>query len=513
MAPRFPKNTKTMDGSRAHLIGIRGNGMRAMADVLVGWGWSITGSDMSLRGHAAENVPAESDVVIYSDAIPPDNPERRRAVELDIPAVSYFQALGKITSGEHTIAVAGTHGKSTTAAIIGHILTEAGWNPTVFCGATPIGKTSGGRAGRKDFFVVEACEYRKNFLHLRPTHAAILGIETDHFDCFRDLAEIESAFRQFAELLPENGHLLHRDDCPTTQKVSQRIDCRRTSFGFSPTAGRSARCMRQERGYYRFSIFMGREMALDVKLPMAGRHNVLNALAAVAICADHGVSSEKIRHGLETFPGLHRRFEIFHSSFPRSGVGTPCADAAARVYDGALVSDSFNAGASENGISTPERENKPLMGQIGNLSYVMDYAHHPTEVAFALDTAREVFPNRRIWCIFQPHQTSRTARLLDELALSLQNADKVIVAEIFRTREGTPKPGEITAADLARRTAEIAKSGKDGEKVLPIYQTDDIMDALATQVQPGDVIITLGAGDIHSVLSIRSWCPNLRPIT
>jgi UDP-N-acetylmuramate--alanine ligase len=478
-----------MDGSHAHLIGISGNGIRALADVLLGWGWKVTGSDLALQGHSAENLSANADIVIYSDAIPPENPEIRRAADLGIRTMSYFQALGEITScrtgcqsvaGNLTgqagnlsyvsLAVAGTHGKSTTTAMIGHILAQAGENPTVFCGAAPIGKTSGGRAGRTDFSVVEACEYRKNFLHLRPTHTAILGIEPDHFDYFEDLAEIEDAFRQFAESLPADGLLLYCEDCPTAQKVVQRINCRKMSFGLSPTTDWSAQRLHHECGNYRFSIFKRRELIVEARLPVPGRHNVLNALAAAAMCLEIGVAPYQVEHGLETLPGLQRRFEVIRRAVFQPATRT---------------------------------------GQVVNLSYVADYAHHPTEVAFALETLREVFPDRRIWCIFQPHQTSRTARLLDELAFSLQNADKVIVADIFRAREGPPKPGDVTAADLARRVAEIATAANNDRKVIPVYQTDDIKDALATQLRPGDVIISLGAGDIHSVLGLGPWVLDL----
>jgi UDP-N-acetylmuramate--alanine ligase len=479
-----------MVGSHAHLIGIGGNGMHALAEVLRGWGWSVSGSDAILpsplgrgaggeglfHGHAAEYLPLTTDIVIHSDAIPPDNPELCRAAELGIPILSYFQALGKITSVNDvtrfqeprppmiSLAFAGTHGKSSTTAMAAYIFTQSGRAPTVFCGATPIGEKTGGRAGRKDFIVVEACEYRKNFLHLRPTHAAILGIEPDHFDCFENLAEIELAFRQLAESLPPQGRLLYREDCPSTQKVVENLGYRKQSFGFSPAADWSAQNLHSDLGCYHFSIFNRGEFVLEVQLPIPGRYNILNALAAAAMCWENECTAEQIRHGLATFPGLHRRFEI---------------------------------GKTDIQSIMKSRQAK-------NLSCVMDYAHHPTEVTAALQTAREVFPNRRIWCIFQPHQASRTTRLLDELAFSLQNADKLLVADIFRAREGVPKLGEATAADLARRAAEIAKTRKEGVEVLPTCRTNDIIDILATQLQSDDVIITLGAGDIHSVLGLGS---------
>jgi UDP-N-acetylmuramate--alanine ligase len=478
-----------MEGSHAHLIGIGGNGMRALADVLRGWGWSVSGSDMMLHGHAAENLPLSTDLVIHSDAIPADNPELLRAAELGLPVSSYFQVLGKITQcgtgfqpveknrpagnlrnsfrqvgnvSHMTLAVAGTHGKSTVTAMAGHILAWCGRNPTVFCGATPIGQNSGGRAGRRDFFVVEACEYRKNFLNLRPNQAVILNIEPDHFDCYENLAQLETAFREFAESLPEDGLLLIREDCSTTKRVVQNLPCGIKTFGFS-SADWTARDIEQVGGFYRFSVFKEGKFFTAVRLPVPGRHNLANALAATAICGENGASGEEIRQGLESFPGLQRRFEICRTGFQ------------------------------------PVLKNR----QVGNLSYVMDYAHHPTEVMAALVTAREVFTNRRIWCIFQPHQVSRTARLLDEFAESLQNADKIAVAEIFRAREGKQKPGEVTASDLARRIAEIAGNGANGKKLILAHRIEEIADILTTQVRVDDVIITLGAGDIHDKMCLR----------
>jgi UDP-N-acetylmuramate--alanine ligase len=509
-----------MPDSHAHLIGIGGNGMRALADVLHGWGWSISGSDASFStnstmnfgvaeeerrvfypGHSANNLPVKTDLVVHSDAILPENPELLRAAELGIPILSYFQTVGEITrrtgfqpvkitpeaSLSRTLAVAGTHGKSTTTAIIAHILTKAGRDPTVFCGAAPLGEISGGRAGRREFFVVEACEYRKNFLYLRPHHAALLGIEPDHFDCYENLAAIEAAFRQFAESVPPDGLLLYREDCPTTRKVVQNLDCRRLSFGLSPAADWSARCISHEEGYYRFSIFKRREQILEVQLPVPGEYNILNALAAGAMCWENGCSAEEIHLGLTTFPGLHRRFEIGRTGF--QAIAKLAERGFCQCEGTGRNFTIFNGSAG----ASPSRSDKP----VHHLSYVADYAHHPTEVMAALKTAREVFPKRRIWCIFQPHQASRTARLLDELAVSLQNADKIIVAEIFRAREGKPRLGEVTAGDLARRAAEVARAGKTGAEVVPVHQTDDIMDILATQLQADDVLIALGAGDIH----------------
>lgn len=484
--------------------------MRALADVLVAWGWPISGSDVNLspvqsladasvrlfEGHAAENLDADTQCVVKSDAVPNDNPELRRAAELGIPTLSYFQMLGRLSEGCRTVAVAGTHGKSSTTAMTAHLLIQAGLDPTVFCGATPLGATSGGRASRSRLpsgtsvlgraqqtrptllsetsilgpvrqtgptlpsgialLLVEACEYRANFLHLHPTQAAVLGIEPDHFDCYDSLASLENAFRRFAELLPGDGFLVARANCESTRRITAGLKCRVETFGIGSAKGDSpifadakigtvpdwsAVNLESDAGRFQFQIERFGRPLCDVRLQTPGRHNVLNALASAALAFENGVSAEQISAGLADFCGLHRRLERLPD------------------WRGAMVID--------------------------------DYAHHPTEVAAALAAVRLMAPHSRVWCVFQPHQASRTARLLDELAESLQNADKVLVADIFRAREGDPQPGEITAVDLARRAA------ARGVEVLPGHGVEEILEILRTQLAPGDVLVTLGAGDVE----------------
>ena len=441
--------------NRVHLVGVAGNGMRALADVLAAWGCTVSGSDRGpldgvqtladagtrlFHGHAAEHLPPDTELVIHSDAVPADNPELRRAAQLGIPAISYFEMLGRLSADGHTVAIAGTHGKSTVTAMTAQVLIETGRDPTVFCGATPLGATSGGRAGCDRLMLVEACEYRANFLHLRPQQAAILGIEPDHFDCYDSLEQTERTFQQFAAQTSSAGLLLVRHDCPSTHRATTGAPCRVESFGFSPEADWSAHGLTDARGRFRFDIRYSGQPLCEVRLQTPGRHSVLNALAAGALAWANGASADQIGVGLGRFVGLHRRLEV--------------------------------------------------LGTWRGVTLVDDYAHHPTEVAAALETVRRMFPHRRVWCLFQPHQVSRTARLSDEFAASLQNADVVLVAEIFRAREGSPQPGEITAADLARRTAAL------GAAVLPAHETEEIGRTLETRLAPGDVLVTLGAGDV-----------------
>jgi UDP-N-acetylmuramate--alanine ligase len=428
--------------------------MRSLAEVLLGWGWRISGSDLSpepvqfsaqagvrlYRGHAAAHLARQTDLVIHSDAVPADNPELVQAGELGIPAQSYFQTLGQIMRDRQGIAVAGTHGKSTTAAMLASLLIEAGRDPTVVFGAAPLGKQGGGRAGRGRLLLVEACEYRANFLHLTPQQAVILGIEPDHFDCYPSPQQLHDAFARFAQRIPSRGLLLTRHDCRVARKTAAQAGCRTESFGFQAGADWAALNLDSQRGRYAFDlVHRGRKLA-RVRLRVPGRHNVANALAAAALAWENGIGPEPIVSGLESFAGLRRRLE--------------------------------------------------WRGCWGGVTLLDDYAHHPTEVSATLRTVREMYPGRRIWCVFQPHQASRTAHLLDELAASLENADRVFVAEIFRAREPSPRPGEVTAADLAQRIR------LPGSEVAGVHDTDLIFRLLGTRLAPGDVLITMGAGDI-----------------
>ena len=442
---------------RAHLVGVAGSGMRALADVLKGWGWQLSGSDLGLDGmrnlaaegvrlfssHSAEYLPPETELVVFSDAVPEENPELRRAKELGIPAISYFQMLGRVSADAHVVAIAGTHGKSTTTAMAAHVLVEAGLDPTVFCGASPLGARSGGRAGGR-LMLVEACEYRANFLHLQPRYAAILGIEPDHFDCYRSLGQLEEAFRQFAESVPGDGWLLVRQDCASARRATTGLPCRTESFGLCEEADWSALRLTENEGRFSFEIRRSGRPLCEVRLQVPGRHNVLNALAAAAICWQNGATEGQIAAGLESFAGLHRRLE--------------------------------------------------RVGQWRGVTLIDDYAHHPTEVTAALAAVRGMFARSRLWCVFQPHQASRTRELLDEFAASLQNADRLLVTDIFRAREGDPLPGEVTATDLARRAAAL------GVEVIPGHSNEEIDRLLEAHLAPGDVLVTLGAGDVFQRL-------------
>ncbi|MCX7428134.1 MAG: UDP-N-acetylmuramate--L-alanine ligase [Planctomycetia bacterium] len=457
-APRH-REDQSRGARRAHLVGIAGSGMRSLARVLLGRGWSLTGSDLApcsprwlletripvCLGHHAKNVPPGASMVIRSDAIPAENPEILRAGQLGIPILSYFDMLGRMMAGTRGLAVAGTHGKSTTTAMAAHILVQAGLDPTVVCGAAALGQSDGGRAGRGPAVLVEACEYRANFLKLHPRLAIITGIESDHFDCFASLADVEQAFGRFARRIPPEGVLLARHECQATRRVIAGLPCRVETFGLDDRADWMARPIGCDEGRYRFEVRRGGQPIGEILPRVPGLHNVINALAATALASHQGVEPEAIARALGEFSGLHRRLEV--------------------------------------------------VGAWQGVTLVDDYAHHPTEVSAALETIRQMFPGRRLYCAFQPHQVSRTACLLDELAASLHNVDKLWVAEIFRAREPEPTVGEVTAADLAHRVRQL------GGRVARMHELGRIGRDVKNHLAPGDVLVTIGAGNIGRMLA------------
>ncbi len=453
-------NNPLFHSGRAHLVGIGGSGMQSLAAVLAASGWRVSGSDQaagcspvsagafprSIRryiGHAPSQVPASADVVVYSSAIPESNCERQAARAHGIPELSYAQMLGRLLAGRIGVAVAGTHGKSTTAAMLTSILVEAGADPTSIIGAVPIDADCGGRRGAGDHIIVEACEYERNFLELEPRAAAVLNLEWDHCDTYCDLIAVERAFRQFVGRLPDDGVLVVNRDC--TRAVEDV--CPRggpiVTFGISGSATWLGGGLQPVRGRYAFQIWRRARRVTEVSLAVPGLHNLYNALAAAALAGELGASAVAIRCGLELFLGLRRRCET--------------------------------------------------LGTYAGVTLVDDYAHHPSEVRATLATLRQKYPGRRLWCVFQPHQARRTAALLDEFANSLHNADAVLVADIYRAREGD-SPAVVTSEDLAARIS-------SGPKICEaLASREAIVDRLVCDCVPGDVVVACGAGDIGKVL-------------
>lgn len=443
----------------AHLVGVCGSGMKALAELLHGLGWTVSGSDLSPsadtfellrrkglrihRGHAGEHVPHNADVLIHSPAVTSANPERQQATQLGIPQMSYNEMLGKLMRDRVGISIAGTHGKSTTTAMVASILRDAGFSPSAVIGAELVGRNQSGWAGDGEFFVVESCEYQRNFLTLSPTHVVLTGVEADHFDCFHDLRETRDAFAEFVSRLPIHGTLIARGDCEATRVAAAASHARIETFSLRGDADWRATDIQPTSDGVRFRIFRAATLFTEVTLRVPGQHNVLNALAAAALCHNVGASVTAIREGLQNFRGIRRRFEI--------------------------------------------------LGSWRGVTLIDDYAHHPTAVQATLHTAREQFAGSRLLCAFQPHQESRTRALLEAFAASFDDADEIFLAPIFTARENCPTEAAQTIATLAER---ITSRGK---AIHLVSSLDRLTDELDDAARPGDVLLTMGAGDINRI--------------
>jgi UDP-N-acetylmuramate--alanine ligase len=444
---------------RAHLIGVCGSGMRGLARLLQGWGWTLTGSDMQpapaaleplvqsgLQFHAthdAGHLSPDAELVIYSPAIADDNPERRAAAARGLPQYSYTQMLGRLMQTRQGVCIAGTHGKSTTTAMAASILHDAGSQSSAIFGAELCDRGISSWGDDGELFVVESCEYQRGFWDYAPHYAAILSVEPDHFDCFATPDDLIDAFCGFAARVAPDGVLLVRHEDDTALEVSGQCPAEVLRFGWTEEADWWAEGLRRTAFGSRFRLFRRGQFITEVQLSQPGRHNVLNALAAAALCYEIGVSPAAIRAGLQDFAGIHRRFE--------------------------------------------------LVGSWRGVTLVEDYAHHPTAVETTLQTAREVFGHRRIVCAFQPHQVSRVRMLLPEFARSFRLADRVLVSPVFAARERTKDEPVELARQLARR---IEQQGPQAEFAPSL---DRLIRVLEDDLQPGDVLLTLGAGDIDRV--------------
>ncbi len=445
--------------SSAHLVGICGSGMKALAEMLCGLGWRVTGSDLQhhsptaramqqrgLRihqGHHDHYLPKDTGVLVYSPAVSPSNPELRRAAQLHIPALSYSQMLGRLMRDRIGISIAGTHGKSTTSAMTATILSDAGLAPSAVVGAELCGRGVSGWAGDGELFVVESCEYRRSFLDLHPKFAVISGVEPDHFDCYHNFEETKSAFADFAAQVAGDGVLLVRGDCPASVAVAKSASAEVFTFSQEPGSDWWMTDLRRTSTGTRFRVFLGGWFFAEISLRIPGRHNQMNALAAAALSHLAGASAADIRESLRDFRGVRRRFE--------------------------------------------------QVGSWRGVTLIDDYAHHPTAVAATLETAREQFDKRRIWCAFQPHQVSRTQALMDDFATCFWRADEILIAPIFAAREELDEEPETTARELTARIS----GGDSRARFCP--SLDQMIATLEDEVRPGDVLITMGAGDIDRV--------------
>jgi len=443
-----------------HLIGIGGTGLSAIARVLLEKGYTVSGSDRSalplfnaitaagartFLGHAAEQI-AGADLVVRSSAIPDDNPEVIAARSQGIPVLKRSEFLEELTGDKITLAVSGSHGKTTTTAMLVWMLDRLGTEPSFILGGVIRQLGCNARAGAGLYFAIEADEYDYMFLGLSPKIAIITNIEHDHPDCFPTQAEYQQAFKAFLERVRPDGLALICQDDPQARVLMnemKEIPAQVLGYGTSTQAVYRAENIQIIKGYPQFELFYkpnpSRIKKLgDVQLSVPGRHNVLNATAALAAIHALGLSEQEGINAVKSFTGADRRFEV--------------------------------------------------IGEVGGVTVIDDYGHHPTQLASTLEAARELYPKQRLWAVWEPHTYSRTQAMEDEFTQALDLADKVIVLKIYAARENNPV---YTAKRIANALTE--------KKASYIPDFDSAADFLLENLSPGDVVITFSAGKATQV--------------
>ncbi len=442
-------------GHSIHFIGVGGCGMSGLAEFVLTEGGQVSGSDLQAGaaterlarlgaavhiGHSAANVPPETDLVVYSAAVQEANPELVASRGRGLPALKYAEFLGRLMTLRLGIAVGGTHGKSTTTAMVAYVLSEAGLDPSFVIGADVPQLEGGSRVGNGPHLVVEACEYDRSFLNFAPHAAAVLNVEEDHLDYFKDLADIRDAFSDFASRTAAEGLLVINGADAAAEEVAARAGCRVETFGIGGGWDWHAENLSVEAGRFAFDVYRRDEHVTPVTLALAGKHHVLNAVAAAGLCAWSGAPAEAIGGALGRFQGASRRMEV--------------------------------------------------LGRVAEVTVVDDYAHHPTEIRATLEAARGQFAPRRLWVVFQPHQHSRTRFLLKDFAQALRLADKIIVPDIYFVRDSENERQTVCSQDLVEEV-----KGLGGEAQY-LEDFDSIRRRLVESLGPGDVLMTMGAGDV-----------------
>lgn len=436
-------------------MGIGGIGMSALAELLHHRGYAVTGSDRQASemtghlaglgvevriGHAPEAV-VDADAVVYTPAVGPDNPEVLEAERRGIPVLKRAALLGHLARGQRVVGVTGTHGKTTTTAMVGCVVEAAGLDPTVFVGGVVRGLERNVRRGQGEIWVVEADEFDRSLFTLSPEVAVVTSLEADHLDCYENVEAIERAFEEYLGLIPPGGKAVLYGDEARIRRLDLRGDVRRILYGFGADDDVRAANLRPEGLGTRFEVVSEGGSLGDLSLRVPGRHNVCNALAAVGAGMALDVPWPAIEAGLEGFRGVHRRFEV--------------------------------------------------LGEAGGVTVVNDYAHHPTEIRATLAAARQDWSGR-ILAAFQPHLYSRTRDFAADFGEALCGADRVWIADVYAARED-PIPG----VDGALIAGCVRDAGGPETRYVP--DLADLAPALAEDVEAGDLVVVMGAGDVERV--------------
>ena len=447
---------------RVHFVGIGGAGMSGIAEVLLTQGYQVSGSDVAATtvtrrlialgariamGHAADNI-AGADVVVVSTAVAHDNPEIAAAREKGVPVVPRALMLAELMRLKQGIAVAGTHGKTTTTSLIASVLAEGGLDPTFVIGGRLVSADANARLGKGEFLVAEADESDASFLVLQPVLAVITNVDADHMETYEhDFAKLKEAFVNFAQRLPFYGTAVLCIDDANVRDIIPAITKSIVTYGFADDAQLRAQDVDHAQGRMRFVASSAKMQLLSVELNLAGVHNVQNALAAIAVGREAGVADGAIAKALSEFKGVGRRFQRFGE------------------------------------IATPRG---------GSFTLIDDYGHHPTEMAATLDAVRRSFPGRRLVLAFQPHRYTRTRDLFEDFVKVLSTADALLVADVYPAGEAP-----IVAADGRALTRAL----RIGGRIEPVFVEDvsEMPAAIRAIVRDGDVVLTMGAGSIGQV--------------
>ncbi len=439
---------------KLHFVGIGGIGMSGIAEILIDQKFSVTGSDKAVSenterlvslgakvhiGHDANNLDSDVDALVYSSAVYPDNPEIMEAQKRKIPVIRRAEMLAEVMRLKYGIGIAGTHGKTTTTSMVSLVLMEGDVDPTVIVGGRLHGLAgSNARLGQGDFIVVEADEFDRSFLSITPTIAVLTTLETDHLDCYRDLEDIKGAFIQFASKVPFYGFVVLCLDEPALQEIMPKIKKKIITYGLNSQADLQAVDIVHKNNVSKFLVVHEGKDLGRVELQIPGKHNIQNALAAIAVGLQLGVPFDKVKVGIEKFTGVFRRWEV--------------------------------------------------KAEVDGVTVVDDYAHHPTEIRATLSGAKAGW-RRRVVCVFQPHLYSRTRDFYDEFGRSFFDADVLVLTDVYPARE-EPIQG-INGELIANAAQEFGH-----KQVFYVPDKQNIPDFLMKIKQEGDIIITMGAGDI-----------------
>lgn len=440
---------------KVHFIGIGGVSMSGLAAILLNAGYKVSGSDSKESeltdrlknkgaeiyiGHKAENLN-DVDVVVYTAAIPSDNPEIIKAKNLNIELMDRAAFLGYLMKSHHlNVAVAGTHGKTTTTSMISHIALEGNLDPTILVGGDLDIINGNYRVGNSDYFITEACEYKQSFLRFYPYVGIILNIDADHLDFYRDINHIEETFLEFSKLIPNDGYLVGNADDARVRKIMAQSNANIISYGIENGDLKAVNITFNANGCSTCDVHYKNKFMFSLSLNVPGMHNLSNALAAVAVGIAFDVDNSSITHGLESFGGAHKRFEF--------------------------------------------------KGEKNGVKVVDDYAHHPVEIKATLSTAKNM-DNKRTICIFQPHTYTRTKTLFDEFATCFGDADKLILMDIYAAREkDTGLVNSIELGDAIRAT---------GVDCINVHSHEEALNVAKSMLKAGDLFMTVGAGDVVKV--------------